>query len=59
GQTATFIEGIRDVTTGAPNAISVLIDVNGQLGTTASSRRVKTDIHDLGDQSRALHSSAP
>jgi hypothetical protein len=46
-QTATFIAGIRGVTTGANDALAVLIDSNGQLGTTNSSRRVKTDIHDL------------
>jgi Chaperone of endosialidase len=58
-QTATFIAGIRGVTTLNNNAIGVLIDSNGQLGTTSSSRRVKTDIHDLGDQSRALHQLRP
>jgi hypothetical protein len=49
-QTATFIAGIRGVTTGAADALAVLIDSTGQLGTTSSSRRVKTEIHDLGDQ---------
>jgi hypothetical protein len=33
-QTATFITGIRGVTTGMANAIPVLIDSAGQLGTT-------------------------
>jgi len=58
-QTATFIAGIRGVTTGVNDAVTVLIDSNGQLGTTSSSRRVKTDILDLGDQSRALHQLRP
>jgi Chaperone of endosialidase len=58
-QTATFIAGIRGVTTGANDALAVLIDSNGQLGTTNSSRRVKTDIHDLADHSRALHQLRP
>jgi Chaperone of endosialidase len=58
-QTATFIAGIWGVTTGANDALAVLIDSNGQLGTTNSSRWVKTDVHDLGDQSRALHQLRP
>jgi hypothetical protein len=47
---ATFIAGIRGVTTGANDALAVLIDSNGQLGTTNSSRRVKTE--DDGDRAR-------
>jgi hypothetical protein len=58
-QTATFIAGIRGVTTGVANALAVLIDGNGQLGTISSSRRVKTDIRDLADHSRALHLLRP
>jgi Chaperone of endosialidase len=57
--TRTFIAGIRGVTTGAADALAVLIDSNGQLGTTSSSRRIKTHIHDLGDQSRSLHQLRP
>jgi Chaperone of endosialidase len=56
---ATFIAGIRGVTTEANDALAVLIDSNGQLGTTNSSRRVKTDIHDLAEYSRALHQLRP
>ena len=48
-QTAAFIAGIRGVTTVNANAIPVLIDSGGQLGTTSSSRRFKQDIHDMGD----------
>jgi hypothetical protein len=57
--TSTFIAGIQGVTTGVNDAVAVLIDSAGQLGTANSSRRVKTDIHDLGDQSRALHQLRP
>ncbi len=58
-QTATFIEGIYGVTPRVADALTVLIDSAGQLGTASSSRRVKTDIHDLGDQGRALHQLRP
>jgi hypothetical protein len=47
-QTRAFIAGVRGITTGANNAITVMIDANGQLGTASSSRRTKTDIDDLG-----------
>jgi hypothetical protein len=47
-QTRAFIAGIRGVTIGS-NGVPVLIDSNGQLGTTSSSRRFKTDIRDMGD----------
>lgn len=49
-----FISGIRDVTTGANDAIPVVIDSNGQLGTVSSSRRTKDRIADLGGASRAI-----
>lgn len=52
--TKTFISGIRGVTTGATGAIAVLIDANGQLGTTSSSRRFKFDIQDAGDSTSNL-----
>jgi hypothetical protein len=42
------------VTTGATNAVAVLIDSNGQLGTTSSSRRVKFDIAGMGDGTDGL-----
>jgi hypothetical protein len=44
----TFIAGIRGVTTGVADAVSVVIDSNGQLGTASSSRRVKREIEPLG-----------
>jgi hypothetical protein len=46
--TRAFIAGIRGVTTGVGDAVPVLIDSAGQLGTTSSSRRVKRDIQPLG-----------
>ena len=45
--TKTFVIGIRGVTTGVADAITVMIDSNGQLGTVSSSRRYKEDIHDM------------
>jgi hypothetical protein len=53
-QTSSFVAGVRGVTTGLNNAIPVLIDSNGQLGTVSSSRRFKEDIRDMGDASRGL-----
>jgi hypothetical protein len=53
-QTRTFIAGIRGVTTGAADAVPVVIDSNGQMGTVSSSRRFKQDIHDMADMSRRL-----
>jgi hypothetical protein len=53
-QTRFFAAGVRGVTTGVADAINVVIDSNGQLGTVSSSRRFKEDIEDMGDASRAL-----
>jgi Chaperone of endosialidase len=53
-QTSFFVTGVRSVTTGENNAVPVVIDSNGQLGTVSSSRRFKTDIHDMGDASSGL-----
>jgi chitodextrinase len=53
-QTTTFIAGIRARTTGANNAVPVLIDSNGQLGTVSSSRRYKDDVQPMSDVSAAL-----
>jgi Chaperone of endosialidase len=54
-----FVGGVRGVTTGAADAVSVLIDSNGQLGTVNSSRRYKEDIHDMGDASSGLMKLRP
>jgi hypothetical protein len=51
-QIATFIAGIRDVMTGNADAINVLIDSAGQLGTVSSSRRFKNEIKPM-DQASA------
>ncbi len=53
-QTRAFIAGVRDVTTGIGNAIPVLIDSNGQLGTVSSSARAKEQIRDMAERSSAL-----
>ena len=53
-QARTFISGIRFATTGANDAIAVMIDSNGQLGTVSSSRRFKDDIADMDAASTAL-----
>ena len=58
-QTRAFIAGIRGITTGSANAISVLVDSAGQLGTVSSSRRVKDDISDMGDASSKLMKLRP
>jgi hypothetical protein len=51
---ASFVAGIRGVTTGIADAIPVLIDSAGQLGTVSSSRSVKKDIRDMGDATDRL-----
>jgi hypothetical protein len=58
-KSATFIDGIRGKTTGANDAIAVLIDSNGQLGTTSSSRRVKQEIEEMGEKTNRLLSLRP
>jgi uncharacterized coiled-coil protein SlyX len=55
----TFIAGIRGVTTGYADAIPVMIDAAGQLGTVSSSRRVKDDITDMAGASSALMTLRP
>ena len=52
-QTRAFIAGIWNVITGS-QGVPVFIDVNGQLGTSPSSRRFKEDIRDMGDASSRL-----
>jgi hypothetical protein len=58
-QTRTFIAGIRGVTTGNANAIPVLIDSLGQLGTMSSSRRFKEEIKPMERASEALFALKP
>ena len=53
-QTRTFITGIRGSITGNNDAVNVVIDSNGQLGTISSSRDAKDDIADMSEASAAL-----
>jgi hypothetical protein len=46
--------GVRGVTTGIADAIPVVIDSAGQLGTVSSSRRYKEDVLDMGAASEGL-----
>jgi hypothetical protein len=57
--TRAFIAGIRGVTTANANAIPVLVDSAGQLGTISSSRRFKQDIADMGDRTERLLALRP
>jgi len=54
-----FIGNIRGVTTINNNAIPVLIDSAGQLGTTSSSRRFKHDIKPMDKASEAILALKP
>ena len=58
-QTKTFIAGIRGATTGVANAVSVVIDSAGQLGTTSSSRRYKEESQDMAESSSGLMKLRP
>lgn len=58
-QTKCFIAGIRGITTGVADAINVLIDSSGQLGTVSSSIRYKQNVKDIGDESKALKDLRP
>jgi hypothetical protein len=58
-QERTFIVGIRGVTTGIGNAVPVLIDSAGQLGTASSSRRFKKEIKPMDKASEAILALKP
>jgi hypothetical protein len=58
-QTRAFISGIRGVTTGIGDAIPVVIDSQGQLGTISSSRRFKQNIQPMDKASEALLALKP
>jgi Chaperone of endosialidase len=58
-QTRAFLAGVRGRITGAADAIAVLIDSNGQLGTISSSRLVKEDIRDMGEGTERLMKLRP
>jgi hypothetical protein len=52
--TATFITGIRGTATANVNAVPVVIDSAGQLGTVSSSRRFKDEIKPMDNVSDAI-----
>jgi hypothetical protein len=58
-QNRVFVIGIRGVTTGSNDAIPVVIDSVGQLGTSSSSRRSKEDVVAVGDISARLQRLRP
>jgi uncharacterized coiled-coil protein SlyX len=57
--TRAFIAGIRGVTTGNNDAVPVLIDSDGQLGTVSSSSRYKTDIKPIEKASESILALQP
>jgi len=58
-QTRTFIAAIREVTTGNGDAIPVVIDSAGQLGTASSSGRFKKEIEPMEKASEAILALKP
>jgi hypothetical protein len=58
-QTKFFVGGVRGITTAYNDAVPVVIDSAGQLGTVSSSRRYKEDIRDMGDASAGLMKLRP
>jgi hypothetical protein len=58
-QTRAFIAGIRGTATGIGDALSVVIDSAGQLGTVSSSRRYKQDVSDMGASSSSVMDLRP
>ena len=51
-QTAAFIAGISGAT--SPGGVAVFVTATGKLGTVTSSRRVKEDIREIGEESDGL-----
>ena len=58
-QTRTFVAGVRGVTTGNVNAIPVVVDSAGQLGTVSSSERFKKEIKPMDKASEAVLALKP
>jgi hypothetical protein len=58
-QSRAFLAGVRGVATDTNDAVPVVIDGKGQLGTVSSSRRFKEDIADLGDIGRRIQQLRP
>jgi hypothetical protein len=55
----TFIAGIRGITTGNNNAVNIVIDSAGQLGTMSSSRRFKKEIKPMDKASEVILALKP
>jgi hypothetical protein len=55
----TFIAGIRGITTGIADGLTVLVDSASQLGTISSSERFKENISDMGESSNGLMGLRP
>ncbi len=53
-QTKTFVTGIRGAATANANAVPVVIDLAGQLGTVISSPRFKDEIKPMNNSSDAF-----
>jgi hypothetical protein len=58
-QLRTFIAGIYGATTGSTTTLPVIVDVNGQLGTAASSERFKKEIRPMDKSSEAILALKP
>lgn len=58
-QSRAFIAGVRDISPYNGDAVTVVIDSAGQLGTINSSARYKEDINAMGDASERLLSLNP
>ena len=58
-QLSAYIAGVRGAVTANANAVNVLIDSAGQLGTINSSRKVKDHISDMGEASDVLRRLRP
>jgi hypothetical protein len=58
-QIRTFITGIRGVTTTNANAVPVVIDSTGQLGTVSSSARFKDQIEPMNSASEGIMALKP
>jgi len=58
-QAKAFLAAVRGVSTGMNDAVNVVVDSNGQLGTISSSRDTKDDIADMSDASAGLRQLRP
>ena len=58
-QTKCFVAGIRGITTDNNDAIAVLVDSDGQLGTVSSSIRFKENVVDMSDHSSQIMALRP